>query len=428
MFFTKSKQKKISIVNKEGRTKLNVPRSVENQVKMIGMTIEDLRIIHNLQPFVIEEIDDIVNRFYENLNNEPSLLHIIQDKSSIDRLRKTLKKHICEMFDGVIDQEYYVKRMQIAHIHVKIGLKTKWYMCAFQDLLLSLINLIEENIGEKSECMLAVKAVSKLLNLEQQLVLEAYDSETERIRNEGEKQGILLRERVAKASEKLAVISEETNASYQQLHAQSHAIVALANNGTAKSMLAVERAGEGKKQLRNQKDNMCTIDITVDVISEDVQVLLMISNKMQEIVNIVTSVAGQTNLLALNAAIEAARAGEAGKGFAVVAGEVRVLSEKTKKSVTDVSSLILETNSQAEKLTQSLEMIKGAVKNGNDGMEETEKHFEQIVKAMSETKLQNDKIENELVSFVDVVNELSQSFEDVALSAESLTTIMHEIN
>ena len=87
LFFTKSKQKKISIVNKEGRTKLNVPHSVENQVKMIGMTIEDLRIIHNLQPFVIEEIDDIVNRFYENLNNEPSLLHIIQDKSSIDRLK-----------------------------------------------------------------------------------------------------------------------------------------------------------------------------------------------------------------------------------------------------------------------------------------------------------------------------------------------------
>lgn len=183
----KTKEKKL---NKDVNVEWNIPKGIdaEHQVQMIGLTKEDLRIIHNLQPFVNEQIDDIVNRFYENLENEPSLLDLINDNSSIEKLRKTLRTHITEMFNGVINQEYFERRIRIAHIHVQVGLKTKWYLCAFQDLLLSLIGIIEENFEDKEEYFLAIKAVSKILNLEQQLVLESYDIETERIRKKAEDQ------------------------------------------------------------------------------------------------------------------------------------------------------------------------------------------------------------------------------------------------
>ncbi|MFC3884822.1 methyl-accepting chemotaxis protein [Bacillus songklensis] len=174
--------------------------------------------------------------------------------------------------------------------------------------------------------------------------------------------------------------------------------------------------------------NISNIHHSVNDISSDVQVLLEISKQMQEIVNIVTAIADQTNLLSLNAAIEAARAGEHGRGFAVVADEVRKLSEETKKSVKNVSTLILNTNTQVDKLTQSLEKIRVEAKNGNKSMEETEDHFEQILKTMGETKIQNSKIENELLSFVNVVNELGKAFGEVALSADSLTMITKEMN
>ena len=55
----------------------------------------------------------------------------------------------------------------------------------------------------------------------------------------------------------------------------------------------------------------------------DVAVLGEASMAINDVINIISKIAGQTNLLALNATIEAARAGEAGKGFAVVAQEVR---------------------------------------------------------------------------------------------------------
>ena len=61
---------------------------------------------------------------------------------------------------------------------------------------------------------------------------------------------------------------------------------------------------------------------------------------------VIQEVANQTNLLSLNAAFEAARAGENGKGFAVVAGEVRKLSKQVSVSVTDITEIV--TNIQTE--------------------------------------------------------------------------------
>jgi heme-based aerotactic transducer len=62
----------------------------------------------------------------------------------------------------------------------------------------------------------------------------------------------LIRENVASASENLAAISEETNATFHQLEAQSYEIVSLANKGTELSILAEERAEDGKEQLSKQ--------------------------------------------------------------------------------------------------------------------------------------------------------------------------------
>jgi methyl-accepting chemotaxis protein len=58
------------------------------------------------------------------------------------------------------------------------------------------------------------------------------------------------------------------------------------------------------------------------------------------ILKIIHELAEQTNLLALNAAIEAARAGETGRGFAVVAGEVRLLAQRTQRSLSDINGRV----------------------------------------------------------------------------------------
>lgn len=64
------------------------------------------------------------------------------------------------------------------------------------------------------------------------------------------------------------------------------------------------------------------------------------SNRVNEIIGLITGIAGQINLLALNATIEAARAGEAGKGFAVVANEVKNLALQVARATEDITEQI----------------------------------------------------------------------------------------
>ncbi|MBI3381389.1 MAG: PAS domain-containing protein [Aquabacterium sp.] len=64
------------------------------------------------------------------------------------------------------------------------------------------------------------------------------------------------------------------------------------------------------------------------------------SRRINDIIQVIDSIAFQTNILALNAAVEAARAGEQGRGFAVVAAEVRALSQRTGSAAKEVRQLI----------------------------------------------------------------------------------------
>ena len=400
---------------------------LEKQIIMIGLTVEDLQILCKLQPYVENEVDDIANQFYSNLEKNSSLIQIINEHSSIQRLKKTLRRHIFEMFTGKIDADYVQKRRTIAHVHVRIGLDSKWYLAAFQDILNSLLNIVEKHVMNRDETLLAIRAVTKIINLEEQLVIEAYEEETDRIKQEIAVAKDSIRMNIMSTSQNLASIAEQTNAAVEELIVKSDEIASLANQGSELSQTAREKAELGKTEMNKLTDKMDSIAASVEGIKDDANRLVTIMKQMQDIINIVSGIAEQTNLLSLNASIEAARAGESGRGFAVVAEEVRKLSDQTKDAVVKVASLIKNTNEQVEHLTNTLEMISGDVQVGNTYSHETEEHFAEIVQTMNATDDQNNKMAEEIDAFVENISILGQSFEEVASSADALSSLTYEM-
>ena len=75
-YFNKTKKKINTIILEKENCVLNVTHNneIKKQIQMIGLTEDDLIIIKNIQPFILEKIDDIVEKFYKNLEHENSLL------------------------------------------------------------------------------------------------------------------------------------------------------------------------------------------------------------------------------------------------------------------------------------------------------------------------------------------------------------------
>ncbi|MBQ4235650.1 MAG: hypothetical protein II716_02285, partial [Treponema sp.] len=129
------------------------------------------------------------------------------------------------------------------------------------------------------------------------------------------------------------------------------------------------------------------------------------SKKMNDVLQVIDSVANQTNLLAMNAAIEAAHAGEAGKGFAVVAGEIRKLSEDTQRSARDISKIISEIVSAIQTGEQSMYDTKSAFVKISEKIDVQSDAVGEISKSVM---LQTDKANTVLSNTNQITNKISE--------------------
>lgn len=404
----------------ETSIQLEKDSDLEKQLKIIGMSEEDLAILRALKEHVTPHIETIANRFYATLTSIPELSDIIMKNSSVERLKQTLYTHISEMFNGTIDNDFIDKRIRIANAHVRIGLYQKWYIASFQIIYSSLIEIIQNTFTSKKDTFRAIQAVAKLLNFEQQLVLEAYDRKMETLRQEAYDAQEQLKHFIGLTADELTKLTLDSSSSIQQITAQVEEIAAQSRKNTSMAAEAENTAIAGKERLDNLFHAFEQVQNSMKNIKQNIESLEKTAAQISEIVEIVKSVADQTNLLALNASIEAARAGEHGRGFAVVAEEVRKLAEQTSESVSHVSALINETNEKIYLNSESIKEIEQNIEMGGKKMDETNDAFENIVNVMIETKKMNERIQTDLEHMNKVVNEIASAAETVSSSAEKL--------
>lgn len=152
---------------------------------------------------------------------------------------------------------------------------------------------------------------------------------------------------LASASEELSSVSEHMSSAAEETTAQARVVSEAAdhvsdntrNVSTGLDSFSVSvrevatSAGDAAMVANRAVEMAKTADLSINQLGVS-------SQRIGEVVSVITSIAEQTNLLALNATIEAARAGEAGKGFAVVAGEVKELAKETAAATNNIRDSI----------------------------------------------------------------------------------------
>lgn len=96
----------------------------------------------------------------------------------------------------------------------------------------------------------------------------------------------------------------------------------------------------GREAVEQAMGGMGRIGDNVQETSVKVQKLDDHSREIDEIIEVISSIAHQTNRLALDAAIQAAMAGDNGKGFGAVAADIRRLAERTKDQANLITRII----------------------------------------------------------------------------------------
>ena len=104
---------------------------------------------------------------------------------------------------------------------------------------------------------------------------------------------------------------------------------------------------EGQQALQQAIGRMQQLSAQTAASRELIDGLSTRTEQIEQVTQVIQSIASQTNLLALNAAIEAARAGELGRGFAVVADEVRNLAGRTASATEEVGQMVSDIRQQS---------------------------------------------------------------------------------
>ena len=183
---------------------------------------------------------------------------------------------------------------------------------------------------------------------------------------ESEVKGIV--QMVAAAATQLSQTAEGVAASIGQ-STQTSSDAAVAAEQTSSNVRSVASAAEelsaSVKEITaqvNRSAQLVTTSVSkTEAADAQAMSLSQATQRVKEVVELISDIAGKINLLSLNATIESARAGEAGKGFAVVASEVKNLANQTDRSIEEIVKVISDMNQASDDIITSLSDIKTSI-------------------------------------------------------------------
>lgn len=305
---------------------INVTVERKRQLDYTGIKEQDLQLLSECKPIFKQVVNEVVDRFYDNVGLYPEMVALMKKFSNVDRLKGTQREYWLSLADGVIDEAFIENRIKIGLVHSRIGLTTDWYLGTYMTYLNIATDVFERVLPDGWKPV--IHSLSKMFNLDSQFVLEAYNrAEQTKVQELADERAIML-STVTEAVQQLAGLMVELEEG-----AQSIAATALSTSDSQ------EKAHSLLGELQGELDGIT------------------------EMGTMIREIADQTHLLGLNAAIEAARAGDHGRGFEVVANEVRKLAASSRGAQETIQNKLSEIEKKVNSVRKESDQTSAEARN-----------------------------------------------------------------
>lgn len=218
-------------------------------------------------------------------------------------------------------------------------------------------------------------------------------------------------------------MSRRASQAFGQLEQIADAMVQVAEGSTAAAAASdqfaisidnvTDQAASAAQLARSTNETATTTDAAFALLTQRAE-------NIDEIANLINTIAGRTRLLAVNASIEAARGGNAGRGFAVVATEVKDLASQTSEATRDVSSSIQEIQMRTRNSGIELSAIKSQIG-------ELEGAATTIATAMDQQSNASKSLAQSIDMAASAVGEVSASTQELRKAASAVGTASQDL-
>jgi len=141
---------------------------------MVEFTKHDAELLKECGNFIRTEIDDIVTRFYARLVENDDMDRIIGNADTLERLHRSMRQYIYELFDGFYGMDYVNSRLRIGMVHQRIGLELKYYSASVFLLRNLLEEAIHRHIKDIDHVTVTIHALDKLFVFDAGFVYDTY--------------------------------------------------------------------------------------------------------------------------------------------------------------------------------------------------------------------------------------------------------------
>ncbi|APH06365.1 hypothetical protein A9C19_17415 [Bacillus weihaiensis] len=404
-------------------------RAIAARLSYMGVTKEHLQLLQEIQPFMEDMLNEVLDNVLNHLYKQPFLTNIAKENTTRERLNNVFVSYFQSLLSGKLDAEFFDMRKRIGRTHNGANLPAAWFIATYSAINTLIVpQIVKKYETQPEKLSKLLLAITHLTNLDSQLVVENYIqsrvNELEMVNGTKEH----LQKELTSISQEVAASVQETEATIQETSSKAEQIRSETEITQKSSKNLVNLTNENEAQMTSMID---TFNEVIDDVNTAIQGILDLqdnSNKILAMTKSIEEIADQTNLLALNASIEAARAGEEGKGFAVVAAEVRKLAENSKNMSSQIKTLVQKNSSSTNDLVDNMKTMNQSTKQSQTKIAQVKGGLITVKMEMENYLTMFDRNKHDLDSIVMSIKEINHTTSTLSLLANDLLEKAEDAN